>query len=95
MIPEATREVTHPVGEVTHIRERLVIAPATGRFAPLPPQTFTSEGEWAHEGQILGYVRVGPKAVPVISAFRGWVMGMLANDGQPVTAGDALFWIRT
>lgn len=83
----------HP--EVTNIRERLVIAPATGRFLPLPPETFTTEGEWAHEGQTLAYIRTGKAVVPVVSAFSGWVMGMLVNEGQPVTAGETLFWIRT
>lgn len=83
----------HP--EVTTIRERLVIAPASGRFLPLPPETFTSEGEWAYEGQTLAYIRTGETTVPVVSAFSGWVMGMLVEEGQPVTAGETVFWIRT
>jgi hypothetical protein len=33
--------------------------------------------------------------MPVICAFDGWVMGMTAIAGQPVHAGDRLFWIRT
>jgi biotin carboxyl carrier protein len=81
--------------EVTSIRERLVISPCSGRFVPLPPDVFTSEGEWAQEGQVLAEIRAGRETVPVVSAFSGWVMGMLAVPGQPVDGGEPLFWIRT
>ena len=80
--------------EVT-IRERLVVAPCAGRFEPLPPETFTCEGEWVEVGQALAHVRTNVASEPVASGFTGWVMGMLAVPGQPVAQGDALFWIRT
>lgn len=76
------------------IRERLVVAPCSGRFVPLPPETFTCEGEWVETGQALAHVTTNTDERPVVSAFRGWVMGMLAVPGQPVTHGEALFWIR-
>ena len=38
------------------IRERLVVAPCSGRFVPLPPETFTCEGEWVETGQALAHV---------------------------------------
>jgi biotin carboxyl carrier protein len=76
------------------IRERLVVAPCSGRFLPLPPETFTCEGEWVEAGQHLAEVRTNAGDEPVLSAFRGWVMGMLAVPGGPVVAGEALFWIR-
>lgn len=76
------------------IRERLVVAPCSGRFVPLPPETFTSEGEWVEAGQALAHVTTNAGPQPVVSSFRGWVMGMLAVPGQPVSAGEALFWIR-
>jgi biotin carboxyl carrier protein len=75
------------------IRERVVVAQATGRFWPLPPEVFTTEGEWVEPGIELAEIRCGGECVPVRSAFRGWVMGMLARPGQPVVEGDALFWI--
>ncbi len=71
-----------------------MIAPCSGRFAPLPPETFTCEGEWVEPGQELAHVLTNSDPQPVVSGFRGWVMGMLAVPGQPVAAGDALFWIR-
>lgn len=75
------------------IRERVVVAPCKGRFAPLPPEVFTTEGEWVEPGSALGEIDVDGEKVAVTSAFRGWVMGMLALPGQPVVQGDALFWI--
>ncbi len=76
------------------IRERLVVAPCSGRFLPLPVETFTSEGEWVEPGQALAHVRTNTSDEAVRAGFRGWVMGMLAIPGQPVARGDALFWIR-
>ena len=80
--------------EVTAIGERVVIAPRAGRFVPLPPEIFTTEGEWAQEGQVLAQIRSGEEEVPVVSLFSGWVMGMLAMPGQPVEVGAPLFRIR-
>lgn len=80
--------------ELIQIRERVVIAPRSGRFVPLPPEIFTTEGEWAQEGQVLAEIQTGAEKVPVVSTFTGWVMGMLAVPGQPVREGDALFWGR-
>jgi biotin carboxyl carrier protein len=85
---------TQPVvADAANIRERVVVSPCSGRFHPLPPESFTTEGEWVEPGQVLAQVRNGDTVVEVRSAFRGWVMGMLALDGQPVKDGDALLWI--
>ena len=80
--------------EVTSISERVVIAPSSGKFHPLPPEIFTTEGEWVRVGQSLAEIKLGDGRIPVESAFEGWVMGMLAVPGQPVAQGDPLFWIR-
>jgi biotin carboxyl carrier protein len=85
---------TQPVvADAANIRERVVVSPCSGRFRPLPPENFTTEGEWVEPGQVLAEVHNGGTVVEVRSAFRGWVMGMLALDGQPVKDGDALLWI--
>ena len=81
--------------EVTNIRERVIVAPCTGRFRPLPPEVFTTEGEWVEAGQAVAEVAVGGDVVTVSSPFRGWMMGMLALPGQPVREGEALFWISS
>ena len=79
--------------ESVDIKERVVVAPCSGRFRSLPPEVFTTEGEWVEPGTALAEIKVNDKVVPVTSAFRGWVMGMLALEGQPVHEGEALFWI--
>ena len=75
------------------IRERVIVAPCSGRFRPLPPETFTTEGEWVEVGQAVGEVLTGDDVTTVRSAFSGWMMGMLALSGQPVKPGEALFWL--
>ncbi len=82
------------VPETTPIRERVIVAPCAGRFWSLPPEVFATEGEWVEPGTVLAEVVTSGGKVPVRSTFRGWVMGMLAIDGQPVKEGEALFWIR-
>ena len=82
-----------PAPEITAIRERVVVSPCAGRFYPLSPEVFTTEGEWVEPGQVIGEVRAGTSLEPVRSSFRGWVMGVLGLEGQPVREGDALFWI--
>ena len=86
-------EPTLAQGNVLDIRERVVVATCSGRFFPLPPEVFTTEGEWVEPGVALAEVHRGDERVLVRSAFQGWVMGMLALPGQPVAEGDALFWI--
>lgn len=91
----ATQGHSVTVPEFTMVPERVVVAPCSGRFAPLPPEVFTSEGEWVEPGQAVARVHRGDDVVEVRSPFRGWMMGMLALPGQPVREGEALFWVRS
>jgi biotin carboxyl carrier protein len=79
--------------EAISIREKVIVSPGTGRFRPLPPETFTSEGEWVETGQIVAEIDSGSTSTPVESPHRGWLMGMLGFPGQPVVRGEALFWV--
>jgi biotin carboxyl carrier protein len=95
LVPEvATLEEFAPAPEVTHIDEKVIVSPCAGRFFPLPPEVFTTEGEWVEAGQPVGEVQVNGETVVVRSPHRGWMMGMLAVVGQPVRSGEALFWVR-
>jgi biotin carboxyl carrier protein len=95
LVPEAaTLEEFAPASEVTHIDEKVIVSPCAGRFFPLPPEVFTTEGEWVEAGQPVGEVQVNEETVVVRSPHRGWMMGMLAVVGQPVRSGEALFWVR-
>ena len=83
----------HPVGAEPSMRERLIVSPSDGRFVPLPAEVFTTEGEWIEAGQAVANVLNGGTPVVVHSHCRGWMMGMLVIPGQPVTKGEALFWV--
>ena len=89
----AAHETVFAVPETTTMLERVVVAPCSGRFTPLSPEDFSTEGEWVEAGQALAEIIRGGKREPVYSPFRGWVMGMLALPGQPVHQGEALFWV--
>jgi hypothetical protein len=82
------------LGEITPIDERLIVSPCAGRFVPLPPKTFTTEGEWIERGDEIAQIHSGSRVIPVVSNFSGWVMGMLAIPGQPVQESVALFRVR-
>lgn len=89
-----TADLLHFGSEAVPLRERLVVAPCAGRFRPLPPEIFTTEGEWVVVDQTVAEIHNGSEVVPVRSSFNGWMMGMLAVPGQPVSGGQGLFWIR-
>lgn len=93
-MPEALVLEHAPAPEHADMAERVIVSPCTGRFRPLPPEMFTSEGEWVEVGQAVAEVVSGKDVVMVNSSCRGWMMGMLALNGQPVRSGEALFWVR-
>jgi biotin carboxyl carrier protein len=82
------------LGDIPSFSERLVVSPSAGRFMPLPPKVFTSEGEWVEVGQVLAEIQLNGRKIPVRSAHRGWLMSTLSLPGAPVTAGEALFCVR-
>lgn len=81
-------------GDDLRLAERLVIAPVAGVFQPLPPAVVTTEGEIVREGQVLGYI-VGPGRHVEITCFcSGLLMGMMAEPGERVRAGQPVAWLR-
>ena len=80
--------------EELRVPERLIVAPAGGVFRPLPPETVTTEGEIVAEGQAVGVVSVSGDDVVVRSAFKGWMMGLLAVEGERVREGQPVAWLR-
>lgn len=96
MLPEAPDVVEDPISaavDAVHIPERVIVSPCSGRVVPLPPEIFTTEGEWVEAGQAVAEIHLDGDRTKVISPFRGWLMGMLARPGQPVSQGQALFWV--
>jgi biotin carboxyl carrier protein len=81
-------------GEHLAVRERLVLAPVAGRFAPLPSKTVTAEGEVVWPGQVIGTVENSGTRWPVENRFAGFLMGMLAHPGERVREGQPVAWLR-
>lgn len=75
------------------LRERIVVAPARGRYVPLDDERAPVPGQWIEAGDVLCEVASDHGPVPVRSPFSGWLMGVLALRRQPVARGDALMWI--
>ena len=94
MVDEGQIEAMAPTRATPHaVRERLVVAPAAGRFRGWPPETVTDQGEWVGEGQQLGRIDCGSDQIPVRSPFGGWLVGSLVRDNEPVEQGQSLFRI--
>ncbi len=75
-------------GERLVVSERVIVAPAPGRFRPLPPD------EEVHEEQVIGFVEGIGHSTPVRSPFRGFLMGMMAHAGERVREGQPVAWLR-
>ena len=81
-------------GEALGVPERVVVAPCGGVFAPTPPATVTTEGEIVQAGQVVGVLRSPGRTTEVRSAFSGFLMGLLAHDGERVREGQPVAWLR-
>lgn len=77
-------------GEHLYVSERVVVSPLTGVFAQ-PPDGSVADGATIEVGQLLGTVG----AVEVRSPFAGQLQGMLAVEGERVTDGQPVAWLRT
>ncbi|MFN0090840.1 MAG: ACP S-malonyltransferase [Acidimicrobiales bacterium] len=75
-------------GEHLFASERLVVAPAAGVFTPVDA---VDHGQPVRPGDILGTVN----GRDVRSQFAGVLMGLLADQGERVTASQPIAWLRT
>ncbi|MBU3702312.1 MAG: acyltransferase domain-containing protein, partial [Acidimicrobiia bacterium] len=75
-------------GEHLFATERMVVSPAAGVFTP---STALAPGLVLAPGTVLG--RVGEHEVR--SPFSGTLVGVLAVDGERVTASQPIAWLRT
>lgn len=76
-------------GEHLYMSERLVVSPAAGIFVPV--EGLAEPGAAVEVGDMLGHV--GDHEVR--SPFAGTLMGHLALQGERVTAGQPVAWLRT
>lgn len=78
-------------GERLAVPERVIVAPASGRFRPADDQP---EGALDAE-QVIGFVDGHGHSTPVRSPFRGFLMGLLASAGERVREGQPVAWLTT
>ena len=84
-----------PSVELFDLPERLVISPSSGRVALPSKEIRAAEGEYVLAGESVASVRQGDgHVVQVRTAFPGWVMGFLVLDGQPISPGAPVAWLR-
>ncbi|HEX2043875.1 MAG TPA: hypothetical protein VHF24_14680 [Acidimicrobiales bacterium] len=77
-------------GERPLVPERVIVAPADGRFRPV---TSGDSADIAEE-QVIGFVESPNRSTPVRSPFRGVLMGTLAHAGERVREGQPVAWLR-
>jgi [acyl-carrier-protein] S-malonyltransferase len=87
---EPPHPINIPDGEHLYMKERMIVSPAAGIFSPVSPWSETPEGV-IQVGDVLGTIG----DVEVRSAFSGRVMGLIAVDGERVTASQPIAWLRT
>jgi biotin carboxyl carrier protein len=86
-------------GEDLEVSERVILAPAVGVFQPVAGEAEAvavdgREEKSVTEGEVVGVVEARGQAVPVRSAFSGFLMGMLAHPGERVREGQPVAWLR-
>lgn len=86
--------VESEAGEVLGVLERVVVAPTRGVFSPLAPACVTTEGELVEAGQVIGTIESSGSNIQVLSPFTGFLMGMLAHEGERLREGEPVAWLR-
>lgn len=90
-------------GERLAVPERVIVAPATGKFRPAERPDGDGIGEGFGDGigealesdSVIGFVDGSGQSTPVRSPFRGLLMGLLAHTGERVREGQPVAWLRT
>jgi len=95
-------------GELLMVPERVILAPAPGKFRPIDEVPF-ADGNGAEPGrtdgpgadgtdvarqQVIGFVDGLGHSTPVHSPFHGRLMGLLASAGERVREGQPVAWLR-
>jgi biotin carboxyl carrier protein len=87
-------------GEVLMVPERVILAPAPGKFRPLEDAALADAGDPGADGadvarqQVIGFVDGIGHSTPVHSPFHGRLMGLLASAGERVREGQPVAWLR-
>ncbi|HVF13923.1 MAG TPA: hypothetical protein VM942_04945 [Acidimicrobiales bacterium] len=95
-------------GELLMVPERVILAPAPGKFRPVEdapvlvgspavgngPDDPGAGGAHVTCEQVIGFVDGIGHSTPVRSPFHGRLMGLLASAGERVREGQPVAWLR-
>jgi biotin carboxyl carrier protein len=85
-------------GELLMVPERVILAPAPGKFRPVdeasPVESIAADGSDVAREQVIGFVDGIGHSTPVRSPFHGRLMGLLASAGERVREGQPVAWLR-
>ncbi len=81
-------------GELLVVPERVILAPAPGKFRPAETGSEPAEGDPVDREQVIGFVDGIGHSTPVRSPFAGRLMGLLASAGERVREGQPVAWLR-
>lgn len=81
-------------GELLVVPERVILAPAPGKFRPADAGAEPAEGDPVDREQVIGFVDGIGHSTPVRSPFAGRLMGLLASAGERVREGQPVAWLR-
>jgi biotin carboxyl carrier protein len=73
---------------------RVVVSPAAGRVRLLPPRRFRDGRELVEPGQAVARLVQGATEVEIVSPVGGRVSTVIALDGEPMVAGQAVMAIE-
>lgn len=90
-IAKAEEAAPHADGEHIFMHERLIVSQANGLFAFLEGDGAPRIGDGIDVGTTVGMVGDNEVRTP----FAGKLMGMLAIEGERVTSGQPIAWLRT
>ncbi len=82
-------------GERLAVPERVIVAPASGRFRPAEQSAGPDAGATLDAEQVIGFVDGIGHSTPVRSPFRGLLMGLMAHAGERVREGQPVAWLTT
>lgn len=83
-----------PAGETLSVPERVVVAPATGIFHRLDGQIPMNAGDLVNRGDAIGVVQSLGVSTLIQSPFRGFLVAILASEGQRLRPGQPVAWLR-
>lgn len=86
------RRVVRTYEGILMVPERVIFAPAPGRFRPIDDDV--DQEKMLHPQQVIGFVEGKGHSTPVRSPARGLLMRLLAQAGQQVREGQPIAWLR-